>query len=287
MFPSSAVWVVLILRQAGWAGRTSCNARLIPSASASSSIISLPPSSMATSAHSTATNGKEKSTFSRVASPASLFPPLDEDEERKTTVSSGLRCYELYERLSQHGLSLRTCVASLLSTTAWYSSACALNWKRMATKSSRFVFQLAPSARRTGGSDCGLLPTTRANKMLLGTPTSRDWRDTGNMENVPVNGLLGRQIAMLPTPSASISNDGESIESWERRKQKNLAKNNNGNGMGTPLTIAVGKSTGLKLQPAFAAWMMNFPGDWTLRPFLKRNGGEKASKPTEMPSFLP
>jgi len=29
---------------------------------------------------------------------------------------------------------------------------------------------------------------------LLGTPTSRDWKDTGNMENVPTKGLLGRQI---------------------------------------------------------------------------------------------
>jgi hypothetical protein len=29
---------------------------------------------------------------------------------------------------------------------------------------------------------------------ILGTPTSRDWKDVGNMENVPVNGLLGRQL---------------------------------------------------------------------------------------------
>lgn len=41
-----------------------------------------------------------------------------------------------------------------------------------------------------------------------------------------------------PTPSAAISNDGETIESWEARKQRNLAVGNNGNGMGTPLTIA-------------------------------------------------
>lgn len=29
---------------------------------------------------------------------------------------------------------------------------------------------------------------------LLGTPTSRDWKDTGDLANVPTNGLLGRQI---------------------------------------------------------------------------------------------
>lgn len=41
-----------------------------------------------------------------------------------------------------------------------------------------------------------------------------------------------------PTPTGSVINDGESLESWEARKQRNLAKNCNGNGMGTPLTIA-------------------------------------------------
>jgi hypothetical protein len=34
-------------------------------------------------------------------------------------------------------------------------------------------------------------------------------------------------------------NDGESVESWEARRQRNLAKGINGNGQGTPLGIAV------------------------------------------------
>lgn len=38
------------------------------------------------------------------------------------------------------------------------------------------------------------------------TPTTRDWKDTGNLENVPENGLLGRVAANWTTPSAS---DGE------------------------------------------------------------------------------
>ena len=53
---------------------------------------------------------------------------------------------------------------------------------------------------------------------LLPTCTSRDHKDTGNMENVPVNALLGREL---------------------------------------------GKNHGLKLQPAFAEWMMGFPPGWT------------------------
>jgi DNA (cytosine-5)-methyltransferase 1 len=45
--------------------------------------------------------------------------------------------------------------------------------------------------------------------------------------------------SLLPTPSAGNFNDGESLESWESRRQENLAKGINGNGMGTPLPIAV------------------------------------------------
>ena len=52
----------------------------------------------------------------------------------------------------------------------------------------------------------------------LPTPTTRDYKDTGNLENVPVNALLGREL---------------------------------------------GKNHGLKLQPAFAEWMMGFPEGWT------------------------
>ena len=44
---------------------------------------------------------------------------------------------------------------------------------------------------------------------------------------------------LLPTPTATNPNDGESLESWEARRQRNLAKGINGNGQGTPLGIAV------------------------------------------------
>lgn len=38
------------------------------------------------------------------------------------------------------------------------------------------------------------------------TPTARDWKDTGNMENVPENALLGRAVLNWSTPR---STDGE------------------------------------------------------------------------------
>lgn len=46
-------------------------------------------------------------------------------------------------------------------------------------------------------------------------------------------------LTLLPTPAAGNPNDGESLGSWEARRQRNLAKKVNGNGQGTPLSIAV------------------------------------------------
>ncbi len=34
----------------------------------------------------------------------------------------------------------------------------------------------------------------RTQIALLGTPTTRDWKDGGYQANVPVNGLLGRMV---------------------------------------------------------------------------------------------
>jgi DNA (cytosine-5)-methyltransferase 1 len=50
---------------------------------------------------------------------------------------------------------------------------------------------------------------------------------------------LTEAVRLLPTPAASNPNDGESLESWEARRQRNKAKGINGNGQGTPLAIAV------------------------------------------------
>jgi hypothetical protein len=48
-----------------------------------------------------------------------------------------------------------------------------------------------------------------------------------------------RNLPLFPTPSAGVHNDGETLESWEARRARLLAKDYNGNGQGTPLPIAV------------------------------------------------
>lgn len=44
---------------------------------------------------------------------------------------------------------------------------------------------------------------------------------------------------LLPTPAASNPNDGEGVDTWLARRERVKATANNGNGMGTPLSIAV------------------------------------------------
>ena len=87
---------------------------------------------------------------------------------------------------------------------------------------------------------------------ILGTPTSRDWKDTGDMTNVPENGLLGRQIAnmgLLQTPRANKITP-QSREDFS----PNLAAQIEGTN---------GANTGMKLQPAFAEFLMGYPENWT------------------------
>ena len=79
---------------------------------------------------------------------------------------------------------------------------------------------------------------------LLPTCTGRDYKDTGNLENVPMKSLLPRVL---------------------------------------------GKRHGLKLQPAFAEWMMGFPLNWTdliATPIVSHpeESAQSALDASEMPS---
>lgn len=52
-------------------------------------------------------------------------------------------------------------------------------------------------------------------------------------------GSATETVALLPTPSASVANDGEGPETWLERRERVKLTAANGNGMGMPLTIAV------------------------------------------------
>lgn len=170
----------------------------------------------------------------------SLSP--EKEEAQKMTVTSGRRCFGLYERLVRHGSSLRTCVEYLLSSKEWYSSRSVLIWKEQVTTSRRLLYQLVPSTHRTEEIEYGL--SLIPNAGMLPTPQASDAARKGAdyaRANRPRSGgddltTAIRRKSMLTTPSAA------RIDQMPRQ---------------------VGKETGLRLQPAFAEWMMGFPLGWT------------------------
>lgn len=116
-----------------------------------------------------------------------------------------------------------------------------------------------------------------------------------------------------PTPDASVANLSETLESWLARRERVKAIGINGNGMGTPLAIAVrwptptagdAKASGAagyspqvpdqagcrgrqSLNPAWVEQLMGFPPGWTLPgpDNLSTNGRRRAS--SRLPRIAP
>lgn len=145
------------------------------------------------------------------ATPANHSHSPGSDWARRMTGIYGRRLLGSSESFGPVGSLVRT----LLGTSTWGSMTCYLTWKRSATPQGRLLFRLVPSTPRTAGIGSG----------LWGTPTSRDHKDTGNMENVPVNGLLGRQDlttepGLWPTPD--VPNGGRGIPKDAERRGNSI-----------------------------------------------------------------
>ena len=72
---------------------------------------------------------------------------------------------------------------------------------------------------------------------LLPTPRTSDTNGAGFHGSGGID--LRTAVGLLPTPAASVANDGEEPDSWLARRERVKETANNGNGMGMPLTIAV------------------------------------------------
>ena len=105
-----------------------------------------------TSKHSMARH-IEESLFSQEDFPASRSVMPGSGEARTMTAISGRKCSESYKRQGQLGSLVRM----LLESSAWHSTKCVLTWKRVDTKSSRSLFQLAVSMPSTEETEYGLL----------------------------------------------------------------------------------------------------------------------------------
>lgn len=228
-------------------------------------------------------HGKGKSrSFSPAASPASRLVRLALDVEQPMTAISGRKCLELYGLLGLHGSSLKTSVASLLGTKAWYSSRCALIWKPQVTKSSRLLFRLSPSTLRTDVTGSGLLATPntmdsmapKTEKALIkeATVTRPGRTNLSNLRDQIAYGML------LPTPGASDASRGE-VKDWQPKRPNGGKASKKIN----DLTYLTGGATGLKLQPNFAAWMMGYPPGWADLNCPNPNTAKSSSKLTATP----
>lgn len=209
-------------------------------------------------------------TSSQEASLASLLARPDNDEERKMTAFSGRRCLELFRSSGPLGSLART----LLGSLAWHSSMVLLKWQvkpiyseieqsgtqnldeesssellenlsKSATPSKHLLFQLAPSARPTEETECGLLPTHRAGnpgsrpngkggKVLaeeikkIGMLTTPQASDLGRKTKYKQGGTaLSAQIGMLRTPDANMDRGKRSKENMKSRLDRNMPLNLN------------------------------------------------------------
>lgn len=169
--------------------------------------------------------------------------------ERKMTVISGRRCYELYKKQSQLGSLVKT----LLESSTWNSNKCVLTWKPKVMKSSRLLYQLVPSMPRIEGIEYGLLHTIKANETCE-NPVVFNKRMKDRTDKC--FGSLSAQIkyGMLPTP---VSRDYKGNSKHTEAKGRNPMTNS------LPDAIQHGTKTGLKLQPAFVEWMQGYPIGWT------------------------
>jgi hypothetical protein len=200
-------------------------------------------------------------TSSPQAIPASHSHSPGSDWARRMTATYG-------RKLSVYWLSCDppdSWVRTLLGISTWGSTTCYLTWKKSVTPAGRLLFRLVPSTPPIGATGFG----------LWGTPTSRDHKDTGNMENVPVNGLLGHQV-LMPTPRVEGFDAGkhrgkpDSLHSFAKMWPTPQAHDAQGppgraaqerGGFNASLSAET-RTTGLKLNSAWVSRMMGYPDSW-------------------------
>ena len=212
-------------------------------------------------------NGEQMTLFLSAVSHASPTAKPESDLGRKTSDTSGRRCSESFQKLSQPTSWAKMFMALLIGQTDWSSKKCVLTWKIKATRFNRYYFQLQASVRHTKETEFGLLPTPLTHD----SHSPRTWnglqkRHTWELTDMAFHGLL-------PTPVAGEYRDtGEKVKG-NNYKQKNLTR-----------TIANNSEewagSNSQLSPQFVLEMMGFPTDWTVLPFL--NGETNPSKPLEM-----
>ena len=157
------------------------------------------------------------SIFSPAGSPVSHFLVPGSREARKMTVTSGRRCYALYQKYARLG----SLVKMLLESSTWHSTKCYLTWKTRATPANRLLFQLAPKTPRTDGIGFGLLPTASAWDGQRGP--SREYNpksDSQKDRNLNTFARIFPRANMWPTPTATERENDITAQPSEKTKER-------------------------------------------------------------------
>jgi len=108
----------------------------------------------------------------------------------------------------------------------------------------------------SGGDDLATAIARGASTpQTWGTPTARDHKDCGTMENVPENALLGRQVLNRQewqTPSKACADGGQTSRGGDRTNELLL----------TGQAQAASGTSG-SLNPTWVEWLMGWPRGWT------------------------
>jgi len=212
---------------------------------------------------------------------ASLFHKPGSVEARKTTVTSGQRCSELFESADPLGCLQKM----LLVTSAWVSTKCWLTWIVKGTPRGRLLFQLVPKTHHTDGIESGLWRTPTATEYFPPLKNISEI-DPKKMEKRGKHSLATQvnHPQMWPTPRAQDAKHGAATE-WElntdhagtrdslrvqveHRKHwptptAQDAKNNGGPSQMHRNSLPLNAEAGGSLNPAWVEWLMGYPTGWT------------------------
>ena len=223
--------------------------------------------------------GCEQLTLFPVDSPVnrSLLP--GSEEARTMTVTSGLRCLELYGKSTPLGSLVRMCLGSSI----WHSTRCLLTWKMKGTKYSRFLYQLAVSMPRTNDTESLLWPTPSTGAGLCGGTgnfktlkrmaergliTEEERRNLSQGNGGKTNpGLLEWLMGyeqqftkLIPTPRACDYKGAALNRSWNVQVERE--RGGYRHQLCELLELTPRGAIG-RMNPAWVEWLMGYPIGWT------------------------
>ncbi len=174
----------------------------------------------------------------------------DTDQARKTTVTSGRKCFELFGRYSPIG----SLAKMFLESSAWNSTTCLLTWEVRST-SRHLIFRLSPSMPDT----CGIESGSSEEPSVWPTPTQQDNIQIRQMDGAKGHKdrstTLGGAVKLWPTPRASEWKGTSPLGS--KSQEHRLARHY------LDATVQEVEQINGRLSSRWVEWLMGFPVGWT------------------------